>query len=60
MSFLFRRRPQNHPPLPQAGEGWGEGARNVVLLNNRTNANALIPDPSPAYGRREPYYGGRA
>ncbi len=48
-------------PLPQAGEGWGEGGRlgraacrlSGAPLNSPLR-DTLIPNPSPARGRREP------
>jgi hypothetical protein len=39
------------PPLPLAGEGWGEGGGARPKLGG--NATALTPSPSPARGRGE-------
>ena len=39
------------PPLPQAGEGWGEGGSAPTY--DRWNSHTLTPSPSPARGRGE-------
>jgi leucyl-tRNA synthetase len=45
--------PSRSLPLPQAGEGWGEGKATGGRLGERASANTLTPSPSPSCGRGE-------
>ena len=49
METVTGRRAHAVPPLPRAGEGWGEGR----LLSASKNFPHPPPAPSPASGRRE-------
>ncbi len=50
-SKLPAHEPPVLPPLPQAGEGWGEGGGARSKFG--ANAHTLTPSPSPACGRGE-------